>query len=214
MITDQQHKAYKIVLLLAIFTIVYNIVEGLVSTYFGYNDESLVLFGFGVDSFVEVVSGFGILQMVLRIRKNPDSAKSKMEITALKITGYGFYVLVAGLVVSAGLEVYEKHHPITTVWGIFISLVSIVVMIWLYRTKVSLGRKLDSAPIIADGRCTLVCVYMSVILLISSLVYQYTGFAWLDVLGSLGLAWFAFTEGREALEKAAGKECCCHSSTC
>lgn len=197
-------------LLLAFFTIIYNIIEGLVSTYFGFDDESLVLFGFGIDSFVEVVSGFGILQMILRIKNNPCSSQSKIEVRALKITGYSFYALVVGLVVSAGLEVYEKHHPVTTVWGIFISIVSIIVMIELYKTKVSLGKRLNSEPIIADGRCTLVCVYMSIILLVSSLIYRYTGFAWLDVLGALGLAWFSFTEGREALEKAEGKKCCCH----
>jgi len=206
----EQKEALTWVLILAVFTIAYNILEGLVSTYFGFQDESLVLFGFGVDSFVEVVSGFGILQMVLRIQKNPGSSKSKSEISALKITGYGFYVLVAGLVISSGIELFEKHKPETTSWGVVISLISIIVMLVLYRAKLYLGKLLQSDPIIADGRCTLVCIYMSIILLVSSLVYQITGFAWLDVLGSLGLAWFAYKEGQEAFEKAKGKECCCH----
>ena len=57
---------------LAIFTIVYNLAEGLVSIYLGSQDESLTLFGFGVDSFIEVMSGIGILAMVIRIRQQPD----------------------------------------------------------------------------------------------------------------------------------------------
>ncbi|MFL7870664.1 MAG: hypothetical protein AB8I58_17680, partial [Anaerolineales bacterium] len=61
---------------LAIFTILYNLAEGLVSIFFGLSDETLTLFGFGVDSFIEVMSGIGILAMVLRIRQNPDTDRS------------------------------------------------------------------------------------------------------------------------------------------
>jgi len=77
---------------LAVFTIAYNFVEGLVSIWFGIGDETLALFGFGVDSFVEVISGIGILQMVIRIRNNPESAISKFERSALRITGFSFYL--------------------------------------------------------------------------------------------------------------------------
>lgn len=62
---------------LALFTIVYNLAEGLVSIHFGIQDETLTLFGFGVDSFIEVASGLGILALVLRIRANPDSIRSQ-----------------------------------------------------------------------------------------------------------------------------------------
>ncbi len=56
---------------LAVFTISYNLIEGLVSIWFGRADEALTLFGFGVDSFIEVLSGIGILVMILRIRRQP-----------------------------------------------------------------------------------------------------------------------------------------------
>jgi len=65
------------------------------------------------------------------------------------------------------------------------------------------GRKLNAEPVIADARCTLVCIYMSVVLLVSSVIYELTGFGWVDTLGAIGLAWFSFSEGREAFEKAA-----------
>jgi divalent metal cation (Fe/Co/Zn/Cd) transporter len=204
-----ENKAYLKVIYLAWFTILYNIVEGVVSIIMGINDETLALFGFGADSFIEVISGIGILQMAIRIRNNPRSEKTGFEITALKITGWGFYVLAAGLVVTSALNIYTNHKPETTFWGIIISIVSIVVMYWLYKSKLHLGNKLNSEPVIADGRCTLVCIYMSVILLFSSVVYELTGFGWIDTLGALGLAWFSFKEGREAFEKAEGKECSC-----
>lgn len=194
---------------LAIFTIVYNIVEGVVSVILGAQDETLALFGFGMDSFVEVISGFGILQMVLRIRRNPASKRTHFEVTALKITGWGFYVLTVGLVAGAILNIFQGHKPETTIWGVVVSAISIIIMTLLYRFKVFYGRKLNSDPVIADGKCTLVCVYMSIVLLISSVVYELTGIGWLDALGALGLAWFSFNEGREALEKAKGRECCC-----
>ena len=71
------------------------------STYFGAQEETLTLFGFGVDSFIEVMSGMGILAMVIRIRKHPDAPRSQFERTALRITGTAFYILAAGLGISA-----------------------------------------------------------------------------------------------------------------
>lgn len=62
-------KLYKIAFGLAIFTIIYNIAEGIISTYLGFEDESLALFGFGSDSFIEVISGLGIAHMIVRIQK-------------------------------------------------------------------------------------------------------------------------------------------------
>src|SRR5438128_1805521 len=91
---NNENKVYNLAFGLAIFTIVYNLVEGIVATYFGYNDETIALFGFGVDSFIELISGFGILVMILRIKSHPESPRSGFEVTALKITGYSFYALV------------------------------------------------------------------------------------------------------------------------
>jgi hypothetical protein len=88
---DQDQKLYKRAFQLSLFTIFYNIIEGVVSMIMGYQDETLTLFGFGVDSFIEVMSGIGIALMILRIRQNPDSSKNRFEINALKITGTGFY---------------------------------------------------------------------------------------------------------------------------
>lgn len=205
-------KLYRKAYLLSLFTIFYNLVEGVVSMLLGYEDETLALFGFGVDSFIEVMSGIGIAIMILRIQNNPQSPVSKYEISALKITGTAFYILSAGLLAGIVLSLATKHKPETTLWGVIISLVSLTVMIWLMRAKKHTGHKLHSDPIVADANCTKICVYMSVVLLISSLIHELSGFAYADAIGAAGLVYFSASEGKEAFEKAKGKsgECCDH----
>ena len=201
-------KYYRIAFGLAIFTIVYNVLEGLISTYLGFEDESLALFGFGSDSFIEVISGLGIAHMIVRIQKRPNSNRDNFERTALKITGFAFYALVLALVVTSIYNIWTGHKPLTTFWGVVISIISILVMWILVIGKRRVGHKLDSAPILADANCTLVCVYMSIILLISSGIYELWGIGYIDSLGTLGLAYFAFNEGKECFEKANSEKYC------
>jgi divalent metal cation (Fe/Co/Zn/Cd) transporter len=208
--THPEQKFYKQAFRLSLFTIFYNIIEGFVSMVLGYADETLSLFGFGADSFIEVMSGIGIAIMIMRIRQNPNSPKSKFEITSLKMTGTAFYLLSAGLFAGIVLNLIRHHKPETTLWGVIISLISIVVMVWLMNAKKGVGKKLQSEPIIADANCTKVCVYMSIVLLVSSLVYELSGFAYADAIGAAGLIYFSITEGKEAFEKAKGKECSCY----
>lgn len=200
---------FRVALGLAIFTIVYNVIEGVISTYLGFEDESLALFGFGVDSFIEVISGLGIVHMIIRIQQNPDSSRDEFERRALRITGTAFYILVAGLAVTSVYNIWIGHMPITTFWGVIISIISILVMYILVWWKRRVGRELNSQPILADANCTMVCVYMSVILLVSSGIYELFGIPYIDSIGTLGLAYFAFKEGKECFEKATSNEICC-----
>jgi Predicted Co/Zn/Cd cation transporters len=199
---------YKNAYHLSLFTIFYNIVEGLVSMILGFKDDTLTLFGFGVDSFIEVMSGIGIAVMILRIQQNPESSKNEFEIKALKITGTSFYLLSAGLLIGIIINIINNHKPETTLWGIIISIISIMVMVWLMTAKRSVGKKLHSEPIISDSNCTKVCVYMSIVLLASSLIFELTGFAYADAIGAAGLIYFSISEGKEAFEKAKGKNYC------
>jgi len=203
---ESLNRYWQYALWLALFTIFYNLAEGLVSIYFGVQDEALTLFGFGIDSFIEVLSGIGILIMVTRIRQNPDTPRSQFERTALRVTGTSFYILSVGLGITAVYNIFTGHHPETTLPGLVISLISIAIMWLLVTGKRRVGRALDSSPILADANCTMVCIYMSVVLLLSSLVYQFTGFGFVDSLGAIGLIYFSVKEGREAFEKAAGME--------
>jgi len=202
-------RAFTVALVLSVFSIGYNLIEGAVSTYIGAQDETLALFGFGVDSFIEVISAVGIAHMVLRIQRHPLSQRPAFERTALRITGTSFYLLAAGLLAGALLSMVQQHRPDMTLWGTAIALVSIAVMQVLVLLKTRVGKQLGSDAIVADANCTRVCVYMSVVLLLSSLLYYLTGVAYLDMIGALGIAYLAIREGRESFEKAQGKECGC-----
>jgi hypothetical protein len=195
---------------LALITIFYNILEGLVSVGFGLEDETIALFGFGVDSFVEVISGVGIWHMLRRLRACAGGEDADaFERTALRVTGGAFYLLAAGLAATAAVTLAQGSAPESTFWGTVVALVSIVTMWLLIRAKVAVGRALGSAAILADAACTRACLLLSFVLLASSLGYRFTGIGGLDAAGALGIAWLAFREGREAFGKARGERCSC-----
>ena len=203
---------YRTAALLALITIYYNIAEGVISVWFGAADETLSLFGFGLDSFVEVISGIGIWHMVRRLGHGETADRDPFERRALQITGGGFYLLAGGLVATALVSFFEHHRPVTTKWGIVVSLISIVAMQALIHYKVKVGTALNSPAILADAACTRTCLHLSVVLLLASVGYTLTGIGSLDAIGSLLIAGLSFREGREALQKARGLACSCSCS--
>lgn len=212
----QTKKLIRLAIVLAIITIIYNLIEGAISIYFGMEDETLALFGFGVDSFVEVISGIGVLHLVIRMRKSSVAQRDQFERLALRLTGFAFYLLVLGLLAGSVLNILEQKAPETTLVGIIISSISIATMYFLMQAKLKVGKALNSDAIIADANCTKTCFYLSLILLVSSGLYELTGIAYMDIIGSLGIAWFAFKEGKEAFEKAksGSLSCGCESDSC
>ncbi len=203
-------KLIRTAIALSLITIFYNIVEGLISIYFGAGDETLALLGFGVDSFVEVISGIGIAHMILRMKYSKVENRDRFEKTALKVTGTAFYFLTVGLILGSILNIIYDVKPETTIPGIIIAGISIATMYWLMTSKLKVGKALNSDAIIADANCTKTCFYLSFILLISSGLYELFAIAYFDVLGSLGIAWFAFKEGKEAFEKVKSGSLLCN----
>jgi divalent metal cation (Fe/Co/Zn/Cd) transporter len=108
---------------------------------------------------------------------------------------------------GAVLSIYTGRGPETTFWGVVIALISIAVMLLLIYRKQKVGIKLNSEAILADSSCTRICVYMSLVLLAASALFELTRIPYFDAAGTLGLAWFSFKEGRECFEKAAGNRC-------
>jgi divalent metal cation (Fe/Co/Zn/Cd) transporter len=200
---------------LSLITIFYNIVEGLISVYFGASDDTLALLGFGVDSFVEVISGIGIAHMILRMKYSKVETRDTFERTALRVTGTAFYLLTVGLIVGSVLNIINDVKPETTLPGIIIAGISIMTMYWLMTSKLKVGKALNSDAIIADANCTKTCFYLSFILLAASGLYEVFNIAYFDILGSLCIAYFAFKEGREAFEKAESGNllCSCEDHT-
>jgi len=210
-----KNKLYVWASTLALITIFYNLAEGLISIYFGLEDESMSLFGFGLDSFVEVVSGIGIWHMIRRVRQNGGEHLDRFEQRALRITGTAFYVLTLGLVITAIGDLVRGHKPESAFWGIVISLVSIVSMWALIRAKVAVGTKLSSQAILADAACTRACLQLSVVLLVASAGYKLTNIGGLDSIGALVIGGLCFREGKEAFEKArTGSFACTCGGSC
>lgn len=203
---------YRTAALLALITIYYNIAEGVISVWFGAEDETISLFGFGLDSFVEVISGVGIWHMVRRLGKGELEDRDPFERRALRITGGAFYLLALGMILTAILSIMQGHKPVTTFWGIIVSVVSIVAMQVLIHFKMKVGTTLNSPAILADAACTRTCLQLSVVLLLASAGYALTGIGYLDAIGSVIIAVLSIREGREALNKAKGLACSCSCS--
>tara|TARA_B100000959_G_scaffold271761_1_gene320272 strand:+ start:809 stop:1465 length:657 start_codon:yes stop_codon:yes gene_type:complete len=206
---QSKESLYKLAARLALITIFYNILEGIISVFFGLDDETIALMGFGLDSFVEVMSGIGIWHMIGRLQNNNNNVDPDVfEQQALRVTGTAFYILSAGLIGTAAINLYHGHSPETTLWGIIISFVSLITMWLLIHYKVKVGDKLKSPAILADANCTKACMYLSFILLLSSTGYELTGIGSLDSIGAILIAALSFREGRESFQKARGLTCC------
>lgn len=207
--TQDRTHFYRWASALALITISYNILEGCVSVFFGLQDETIALFGFGLDSFVEVVSGVGIWHMIKRMKQTDAVNHDIFEKRALQITGTAFYVLAIGLIVTSALNMYRGNKPETTFWGIVVSVISILSMWMLIHYKMKIGKQYNSQALISDANCTKACMYLSIILFASSIGYEVTGIGMLDSIGAIGIAVFSYREGKEAFEKSKGKLCGC-----
>jgi hypothetical protein len=207
---EKKDQLLKTAFVLSLITIIYNLFEGGVSVFFGAGDNSLTLLGFGIDSFVEVISGVGIAHMLIRMKRNIEIDRDNFEKQALKITGFSFYLLTAGLVFGAIVNVIEKINPSTTIPGFIISIISISTMYFLMNAKMKVGAELKSDAIIADAKCTKTCLQLSIILLAASILYQVFHILYIDTLGTAGIAYLSFKEGKESFEKAkTGRIDCC-----
>ena len=195
---------YKWASALALITIFTTFLKGLFLSFFGLKDETIALFGFGIDSFVEVISGVGIWHMVRRLRQNGNENPDRFERQALQITGSAFYVLTAVLLITSAVNLYLGHKPETTLWGIIISGVSILTMWALIHYKTKVGRELNSHAILADAACTKVCIQLSLILLLASVGYELTGIGGIDSIGAAGIAWLSFRGRTRGVSQSRG----------
>jgi divalent metal cation (Fe/Co/Zn/Cd) transporter len=171
-------------------TIAYNLAEGLVSMAYGWADDSIALFGFGVDSFVEVVSALLVLWKLL------DHGNLERERKATLGIGWLFLFLGAGMAGGAVLQIAAQRHPPTTVPGLVISAMSLSFMVFLWRAKLKTAKGLDSATVAADAACSLACIQLSGVLFVGSLVFLLLPTLWwVDAAAALGLALLLGKEG-------------------
>jgi divalent metal cation (Fe/Co/Zn/Cd) transporter len=178
-------------------TIAYNLAEGFVSMAFGWADDSVALFGFGADSFIEVASALLVLWKLL------DHGNLQRERKATLAVGRLLLFLAAGIGGGAILQLTARRHPPTTVPGLVISALSLACMAFLWRAKLRTARALDSATLEADAACSLACLQLSVVLGVGSLVFLLIpALWWVDAVAALGLALLIGREGLGMVQAA------------
>jgi divalent metal cation (Fe/Co/Zn/Cd) transporter len=200
---------------LAWVTVGYNLIEGLVSMYFGAAEASLALFGFGADSFIEVGSALLVLWRFGREGDCPRPGTRTRERRASAGIALLFLALAAGTAVGAIAQLAGRRHPETTVPGMVVALASIAFMLWLWHEKRLAAAALASRTLAGDAACSLVCVKLSLVLLAGSLLFLAApALWWADAAATLVLAGMIAREGTEmlrALRRPDGDAgCACH----
>ncbi|MDP2808338.1 MAG: cation transporter [bacterium] len=183
---------------LAWFTIIYNVVEGIVSIVFGISDESISLLGFGLDSFIEVFSAIIILWRIGReFTHSGDKASLDRERLATRGIGMLLLLLTAVVLVNSGFRLYNHISPDTALPGIIISVASLSFMFYLYSAKIKVAAALNSKALKSDAVCSLACIWLSVVLLIGSGIYYLTRIWWVDSAAAIIIAFLILREGIE-----------------
>lgn len=188
------------------FTIVWNLLEGVVSVGAGVLAGSVALVGFGFDSFIESASGGALLW---RLHLDRPERREQAERIALKLVGVSFLLLAAYVAVDGIASLIRREAPEATYLGIAIAGISLLVMPMLARAKRRIAKEIHSHALEADARQTDICMYLSAILLGGLLLNALFGWWWADPLAALAMIPIVVKEGVQALR---GEACVgdCH----
>jgi divalent metal cation (Fe/Co/Zn/Cd) transporter len=172
-------------------TISWNVAEAMIAIAAGIAAASIALVGFGLDSLVEV---FAASVVVWEFR----GVSEERERRALRLIAISFFVLAAYVSVEAVRDLFLQSEARESLTGIVLAAVSLAIMPLLAWGKLTVGRRLGSATLIADSKETLLCSYLSAILLAGLVVNAAFGWWWADPVAALGIAYLAVREGIEA----------------
>ena len=190
--------------LLAWFTIAWNSIEGIVAIASGLTAGSIALVGFGVDSYVEVLSGAVVLWRLSKERHGEELSEAA-EHRALRIIAVSFFVLGAGVAAESLRKLLTGEHPSASAVGVGLTVVSLAIMPLLARAKRKVGRELGSHALQADAAESVLCVWLSGVVLAGLVLNAGFGWWWADPVAALGIVYVAVREGREAWK---GETCC------
>lgn len=185
--------------LLVAATISYNVIEAGVALSEGARVSSTALIGFGLDSVVEVSSAAAVAWQFAG--RDPDSR----EKTALRIIALSFFGLAAYVTVDAIRALLGDGRAEHSVVGIVLAALSLVIMPALSHAQRRAGRELGSRSAVADSKQTLLCTYLSAVLLAGLVLNSLFGWFWADPIAGLVIAGVALKEGRDAWR---GDTCC------
>ncbi len=186
---------------------VWMVIEAVAAVVAGVMAHSVALVAFGADSVIELVAG-GALLYRLYVEANEGSSErvEKAERSASWIVGIALLALAAYIAVSSVVSLFMKSRPEANALGIGIAVASSILMPFLAETKKKVGRRIGSKALISDGACSMVCAYMSWILLAGVAATALLGWWWADSVAALGFVWFVMREGLEAVNEARGTE--------
>ncbi|RZS29671.1 cation efflux family protein [Herbihabitans rhizosphaerae] len=180
-------------------TITYNVVEAVVAITAGTIASSTALIGFGLDSVIEVASATAVAWQFSGA--DPEAR----ERTALRVIAVSFFALAAYVTVESVRTLFGAETADHSTVGIVLAAVSLVIMPVLSHKQRRAGRELGSASAVADSKQTLLCTYLSGVLLIGLLLNSLFGWHWADPIAAMVIAVVAVKEGREAWR---GEHCC------
>ncbi len=179
---------------LAWLTVGWNTVEGVVALASGAIAGSIALVGFGVDSFVEVVAG-GIIVWRLSKERHGEEVSAAAERRAVKLIAATFIILSVGIAIESVRKLATGQHPDASPLGIAVTIVSLIVMPMLARAKRRVGVAMGSRSVQADATQTVLCVWLSAIVLIGLVGNAAFSWWWADPLAALGIVYIAAREG-------------------
>jgi len=188
-------------------SVVWMIIEAITAVLAGVLAHSVALVAFGADSLIELVAG-GALLFRLYVEANQGGSErvESAERAASWIVGIALLALAAYIVVFSVVSLFTQSRPEANALGIGIAVASSIIMPILAETKKRVGRRIGSKALISDGACSMVCTYMSWILLAGVAATVLLGWGWADSVAALGFVWFITREGLEAVNDARGSD--------
>jgi divalent metal cation (Fe/Co/Zn/Cd) transporter len=180
-------------------TVAWNVIEAIVAVAAGLVARSIALIGFGLDSTVEIFAACVVIWQLRGVRE-------EREQRALRLIALSFYALAAYVVLQATRDLAIGAEAGESVVGIGLAVASLIAMPVLGVAKRRTGQRLDNPTLIADSAETLLCAYLSAILLAGLVLNATVGWSSADPIAALGIAGLAVREGREAWEEAEERE--------
>lgn len=188
-------------------TVLWNSLEALISIVAGIVAGSIALVGFGLDSVIETSSGAVMLWRLHHSNERDAAARERAERIALRLVGVSFLALATYVGIDAAISLYRRDAPESSIVGIGIAALSLIVMPLLARAKRRVASQLNSGAMQADSRQTDICAYLSAILLGGLALNAAMGWWWADPIAALVMVPIIAKEGVEALQN---KSCTCH----
>jgi|TARA_B100001971_G_C18080964_1_gene478287 divalent metal cation (Fe/Co/Zn/Cd) transporter len=195
---DQLHKK---ALILSYVTVGYNVLEGTASILSGVFAGSIALIGFGLDSFIESLSGGVMIWRFSQGTQISQEEEERIEKKATRLVAYTFFILGAYVLYESIKKLVVSEIPVPSLIGIIIAVVSLVLMPILYFVKIKTASALGSSSLIADAKETLACTLLSAALLVGLGLNYLAGIWQADPIVGVIIVVFLFREGYEILNE-------------